>query len=174
MFLTSLRARKRLLKTTPMPALASSWVAVLLQWGGHDGYAAHVAFHQLPDDGLGARLTVLRVEEQHIEAAIPSRILEAADDLGEEGVGDVGDDQAEEVAAAGGEAAGVDVFVVVEMSYDFEDALACRTGDVDAVVEDARYRGERDAGFSGHISRGVHSGGRLHRGPRSAGCGRLG
>ena len=96
--------------------------------------------------------------EQQAVAAHARHRLDAGDDFHEEGVHQVGDDDAEGVGAAQAEAAGDGVALVAELVHLGEHAGARGLADVVVVVEHLRDRGDRDAELAGDA---LH-GGRVH------------
>ena len=76
-------------------------------------------------------------------------LFELLDELGEEGVGDLGDDEAEEPALAGDERTGLGVGKVVEFVDRFPDARGECGIDRWHVVDGAGDGGDGDSGMRG-------------------------
>ena len=101
-----------------------------------------------------------------------ARLLDAAGELGEERVGQVGGHQAEGEALTSHESTRHEVRPVAEMVDDFEHSGARRGGRARTVVDDAGHRANRDPGLGGDVVQR----GRTPRGTTRArvGSGRVG
>lgn len=118
---------------------------------GHDGDAGGAVLDHGAEGFLGAVGFVVGEGEEDVEAEFVGGGIEGFDEAGEEGVFDVGNDEAEEVAVAAGEAAGVSVAVEVEFAHRREHALANFGRDVLGVVDDVGDGGFRDAAAGGDV-----------------------
>lgn len=118
---------------------------------GHDGDAVDVALDEATEAVLDLGVVVGGADEELV-VALDGGLFEALDELGEEGVGDVGDEEADESAASGDEGAGLGVGEVVELADGVADA--CSHGRVDGrdVVDCAGDGGDGDAGEPGNIA----------------------
>ena len=124
--------------------------------------AVHLALtQQLEFIALLARILVRAAQQQTVAARARDR-FEAGDDLDEEGVHQIGDDDAERVRAAEGKAAGDGVGLIAEFGDFGEYAGAGGVADVLAVVQDLRDGGDRHPQLAGDP---FHGGGRRHAVP---------
>ncbi len=112
-----------------------------VHFGGHDGDAVDFSLEHALCALLGADGVVPGVGDEDFLSVAHGDIFKAPDELREEGIGDVGDDEAVEVAASGAEGAGVCVGVVVEF---FNGSADARGGDVADFV--GAIDGTRDGG----------------------------
>lgn len=112
---------------------------------GHHGDAVDVALNHAAEAVLEFGVVVGGADKKLI-AAIDGGSLEALDELGEEGIGDVGDKESEEAAFAGDERAGLGVRKVVEVADGLMDAGGELRVDGRDVVDGAGHSGDRDAG----------------------------
>ena len=87
---------------------------------------------------------------QNFVAARHRDLFEALDQLGEEGIGDVFDDDAEQAAAAGDQGARVGVGQVVELLDGLPDTLAETVADQRRTVDGSRYCGDGNFGHGGN------------------------
>ena len=94
---------------------------------------------------------VQRGEQRDGEAASVGFLFDGGDEGGEEGVGDVRNDEPDGVGAAAAEPAGMRVGPVVELADGVFDALACLVRQRQRAVEQARHRRDRHAGGGGDI-----------------------
>ena len=134
---------------------------------GHDGDAIDVALDHAAQAVLELGVVVGGTNEELVAVADGGG-LEALDEFGEEGVGDVRDEEAEEARAAGDEGAGLGVGVVVEIAYGLADAGGHGGVDGGDVVDGAGGGGDGDVGGAGR-RRGYRSGvGRWDR--RTSAC----
>ena len=90
---------------------------------GHDGDAIHLALEHTTDAVRHAFGVVVGGTDQDLVAMFNGDIFKALDELGEEGIGDLGDDEAEDPATSGDEGAGLSVGEVVELVDDVPDSL---------------------------------------------------
>lgn len=92
-----------------------------------------------------------RVGEDH---RVPGRLQLGArphHKVGEEGVGDVGDDETNRRSQAAAETRGHEVGLVAEDVDCIEDTPTHRLTDIGVVVEDTGHRGEGDTGMGRHL-----------------------
>lgn len=116
---------------------------------GHDGDAVDFAFEHATGAELHGLGFVVGGTDEDFVAMGYGDLLELLDEFGEEGVGNFGDDEAEEFAFAGDEGAGLGVGEVVEVGDGLPDT--CRKDRIDAwdVIDGARHGGNGDASASG-------------------------
>ena len=88
---------------------------------------------------------------QHVVVMFQGHLFHAANQFGEEGIGDVGDGQTDDEAAVGGETARGTIGPVVQFFDGSQDFLARLRTDVVVVVNDARHRLGRNTGSAGNI-----------------------
>ena len=118
--------------------------------GGHDGYAVDFALEHAGDAELHALGVVVGVGDEDFFAVDYGDVFEGFYQLGEEGVGDVGDDEAVEAGASGAEGAGVGVGVEVEGLDGAADALGGARTDLGRSVHGAGDGGSGDVGAFGY------------------------
>ena len=95
---------------------------------------------------MGHALSVVAgVRDQNLEAVAQSNFLKALYQLREKRVRDVGNDQAELMAAAGNQGAGVGVRVIAEFADYAPDFFGGVGADLASAVDGARDRGRGDA-----------------------------
>jgi len=90
---------------------------------GHDGYAIDFALEHAADAVRHAPGFVVGGADEDFVAIGDGDIFKPLDQLGEERIGDLGDDEAEELAASGDQSAGLGVGKVVEFVDHFPDAF---------------------------------------------------
>jgi len=113
---------------------------------GHDGDAVDLALeHAAGAEFHGLGLVIGRANE-NLVAARDGDLFELLDEFGEEGVGDFGDDEAEQPAFAGDEGAGLGVGKVVEIGNGFPDAGGEDGVDGGDVIDGAGDGGDGNAG----------------------------
>ena len=123
-----------------------------VELGHHQRHALDAAFDEAPHVVREAARIVVGVRENHLVALLVGGGFDPLDELREERIGDVGDHQADQVAAAGGQAAGVRARIVVVAADGLEHALAVLGRDVAEVVDDARDRRGRHAGLARDVA----------------------
>ncbi len=112
---------------------------------GHDGDTIDFALeHAAGADFHGLGLVVGGADEDLV-AARDGDLLELLDEFGEEGVGDFGDDEAEETALSGDESSCLGVGKVVEFGNGFPDARGEDGVDGRDVIDGAGDGGDGDA-----------------------------
>ena len=117
--------------------------------------------------GLASRILV-RIAEEDAVAGLARDVFDATNDLGVEGVGDVGDDDAEGVGLSGFEAAGDGIREVVERGHGIEDALLSLRPHRGRSVDHRGDRGDGDVGQHGDVAhRVLRSGGHSRYGSAS-------
>ena len=130
-------------------AAAEDFDEGVIHLGGHDGYAVDFALEHAGDAELHALGVVVGIGDEDFLAVDYGDVLEGFYELGEEGVGDVGDDEAVEAGASGAEGAGVGVGVEVEGLDGATDALGGARADLGRPVHGAGDGGGRDVGAFG-------------------------
>ncbi len=88
--------------------------------------------------------------DENLVAVRDGDLFEALDQFGEEGIGDVFDDDAEEAAAAGDQRARVGVGKVVELLDGLPDAFGEALADQRRAVDGSGDRGDGDLGHGGN------------------------
>lgn len=116
-----------------------------------EGEAGDAAADHEADGADEAVGVVVGVGDDDFEAAAAGLGFEGAEDVEEEGVLHVGGDEADGMAFASGESAGMEIGGVVEIGDGFENAGAGGAADDVEIVEDARDGGGGDAGAFGHF-----------------------
>jgi len=101
-------------------------------------------------------VAALGIEDDEEVSALASGGFSSADDLGEEGNCDVGDDDAERVRAIGLEAAGNEVGPVVEGLDGFKDFATCAIAHTRRTADDVGDSSGRYAGESGQFPLRCH------------------
>ena len=117
--------------------------------GGHDGYAVDFALEHAGDAELHALGVVVGVGDEDFFAVDYGDVLEGLYELGEEWVGDVGDDEAVEAGASGSEGAGVGVGIEVEGLDGATDPIGGARADLGRSVDGAGDGGGGDVGAFG-------------------------
>jgi hypothetical protein len=108
------------------------------------------AFEEAQIANLGGELVVGIAEEEGV-AVFTETVLDAADNAGVEGVGDVGDQHADRLGAARLERAGDGVGGVIKLLDGLLDSLRQFGADVGGFIDDARDSVGRDAGEFGNV-----------------------
>ena len=90
---------------------------------GHDGYAVDLALNHAADALVHAVGVVVGRTDQDLVAVLNGDVFEALKEFGKEGVGDLGDDEAEYLAASGDESSSLGVGEVVEFADDVPHAF---------------------------------------------------
>ena len=121
----------------------------LLDAEGHHGHALDFALDHSPDAVVHALGVVVGGAHEDFVAVLDGDIFKALNQFGKEGIGDFGDEQAEEAAAAGDEGAGLGVGDVVELANHLPDALCHFSVDGAYTVHGARDGGDGDIGQAG-------------------------
>jgi hypothetical protein len=107
--------------------------------------------------GLDLAAVAVRAGDQNVEAVMPRRQVDAADDLGEELTIEVREEDTHGARLLGDQAARHRMRRVAEPSGDFQDALAGLLPDGSLLVEHPGHRGDRDPGSTGNLlDRGAH------------------
>ncbi len=116
---------------------------------GHDGDAVDLALEHASGADLHGACLVVGGADEDLVSACDGDLFELLDELGKEGVGDLGDDEAEELAFAGDEGACLGIGKVVELADGLPDAC-CEDG-VDGwnVIDGAGDGGDGDFGVGG-------------------------
>ena len=122
--------------------------------GGKDGDAGHLESEQAENGVAGALGVVVGIDDNGFHVFEIRGFLEGGDNLREEGVPDIGDDDAEDVTAANGEVASGNVGGIAEGFDGGEDAvLGCGPDAVPVgFVEDKGDGGDGNAGAAGDIA----------------------
>ena len=129
-------------------------VALLVPQLRADGDEEHAVAGQHPDARQDAALVLrLLVAVEHHEGVAPGghRRFRGADDAGEERVGEVGNDERDQLAAAPLEVSGCRHRCIVEIADRRQHAGAQLRADERGVVDDGRHRRRRHAGRFRHI-----------------------
>src|ERR1700751_5790496 len=84
-----------------------------ISFGGHDGGAVHFALDHAANAFDHALGLVVGVGDDDFETFLYGLVFKIFDEFREEGIGDVGDDEAEDAGASGDESAGVSVGVKI-------------------------------------------------------------
>jgi len=134
----------------------------------HDRDAIDLALQHAPDAGLHTRGIVVGVGDEHLLLVLNGDVLKGLDDLGKEGIGDIGDDEAVEAGATGAEGARIGVRVKTKRVDGTANALGSSWTDVRGSVNGAGDGGGGDPGFSSD-SRNVHRGQRATGDPTATG-----
>jgi hypothetical protein len=113
---------------------------------GHDGNTFDFALEHAANAVGHALGVVVGGADEDLVAVLDGDIFKALDEFGEEGVGDLGDDETEEAAAAGDEGAGLSVGEVVELVDDLPYAFGDFGIDGYDVIDGARDGGNGDVG----------------------------
>ena len=87
---------------------------VLVHFGSEDGDAIDLPLQHAPNADFHAAGVIVGVGGEHFLPVLHGDLFKASDQLREERIGDVGDDQAVETAAAGAERPGIVVRVKLE------------------------------------------------------------
>jgi len=119
---------------------------------GHDGHAIDFAFEHASGAEVHGRGFVVGGTDEDFVAARDGGLLELLNEFGEEGVGDFGDDEAEETALAGDERAGLGVGEVVEVGYCLPDAGGEHGVDGRYVIDGAGDGGDGDSCERGYAT----------------------
>jgi len=93
-------------------------------------------------------------DDHQAEACCRDHIFDAAHDLVEERIVDLGQHQADRVRLLAGERLGVALGVVVQLAHRLQHPLPCLLAHAVAVIEDARNRPDRNPGLPGDIEDG--------------------
>ncbi len=117
---------------------------------GHHGHAVDLALQHAARAGGQDGGIAVGGADQNLVAARDGDLFEALDQLGEEGIGDVFDDDAEQAAAAGDQGARVGVGQVVELLDGLPDAFAEAVADQRRAVHGSGDRGDGDFGHGGN------------------------
>src|SRR6516225_6487206 len=96
----------------------------LLDAKGHDSDSLDVPLEHAADAGVHALEVVVGGADENFVAVGHGNFFEAFDQLGEEWVGDLGNEQAEKTSAPRDEGAGLCVGKVVQFADGFPDALS--------------------------------------------------
>src|SRR5207302_5629590 len=110
----------------------------LVNGRGNKCNTPNVALPKFSHDCPGPLAVILSVAKQHVKSAAPRHGLIASDDLRKVGVGNLGDDESEDIAASGGETSGVHVFEVIELTNDIQHPAAGFFRDIWSVAEHTR------------------------------------
>ena len=116
---------------------------------GHDGYAFDLALQHAANAVGHAFGIVVGGADEDLVAVFDGDIFKSLDQLGEERIGDFGDDKAEELAAARDQGAGLGVGEVVEFVDHLPDALGDLGVDGGDVVDGAGDGRDGDIGCAG-------------------------
>src|SRR5580704_555483 len=110
----------------------------LLDPEGHHGYAIDFALEHTANAVRHALGFIVGGADEDLIAVGDGYIFEPLDELGEEWIGDFGDDEAEELAATGDQSASLGVGKVVELVDHLPDALGYLRVDRRDVIDRAR------------------------------------
>jgi hypothetical protein len=94
----------------------------LLDAEGHNGDAIYLALQHAAGAELHCFGLIVGGADEDLVSARDGDLLELLDQFGEEGIGDFGDDEAEQTALAGDEGAGLGVGEVIELGDGLPDA----------------------------------------------------
>ena len=130
-------------------AVAEDFDEGVIHLGGHDGYAVDLTLEHAGDAELHALGVVVGVRDEDFFAVDYGDVFEGFYEFGEEGVGDVGDDEAVEAGASGSEGAGVGVGIEVEGLDGATDSLGGARADLGRSVHGAGDGGGGDVGAFG-------------------------
>lgn len=119
---------------------------------GHYGDAVNVALKHAADEGLGALRLVAGGADEDFVALGDGEVFELLDQFGEKRVGDLGDDEAEHVAASGDECAGLGVGDVADLFNGLPDTFGERGVNGGDAVDGAGDGGDGDAGAAGDVA----------------------
>jgi hypothetical protein len=98
---------------------------------------------------------VLGVAKQHIKATFPCGPLKSFDDLREKGISDLRDDEAKQVAAVLGQAAGMSILMIVELANNLQNTLLGFRRNVARFVEEMGNGCDGYTRLFGHIAHAI-------------------
>ena len=114
------------------------------------GHALHLALQHASDAGGENSRVSIGGTDQDLVAVSHCDLFKALDQLGEEWVGNVFDNDAENAAAAGDQAACMSIGKVVQLLNSLPDALGKAVADCRRVVDGPGDRGDGDLGQGGY------------------------
>src|ERR1700690_531537 len=118
---------------------------------GHYSHAAHHVFDHHPHDSLRPVCVVIGGTEQEVKTLFYRLGFETLDEFRKEGIFNIGDDQAEEVAMTLRQTACMRVLVVLQLLNYLEDASFCFRGHVASPIQDVGDRCDRDTCAFGYL-----------------------
>ena len=121
---------------------------------GADDQAVDAVLAHAADDRLLLVARVLAVGEHDHHVGRVQRQFDAGQHVGEEGIAQIGDDDADGVASLGPHARGAEIVDIAEALEHLLDARARLLADQRALADDERCRGARDARFLRDVLKG--------------------
>ena len=116
---------------------------------GHDGDAIDLALQHAADTVRHAFGIVVGGADKYLVAVLDGDILEALDEFREEGIGDLGDDEAEDPTASRDEGSRLTIGEVVEFVDDVPDSLGDLRIDGSDPIDGSGDGGDGDIGETG-------------------------